>query len=134
MAKTCNSYMWNRSRHPLQWMYIFPTTLKQLKGCESVLVMIKCVFVIWITSFNTEPTTNKSFGLLFFSVSMECLNNVSLQASSISISHVYNGIIIFFLTAVTFFKSGTKSFRVGQKVSETFYTRDKKSLKLFVLG
>ena len=32
------------------------------------------------------------------------------------------------------FYSGAKRFRVGHKVSETFYPRDKKSLKLFVLG
>ena len=88
--------------------------------------------------------THESFGLLFFCVSMKCLH---------AISQVYTG-IIFFLTVVTFlmsrsclvhqsdhrvafsqlFYSGAKSFRVGQKVSEPFYPRDKKSLKLFVLG
>ena len=30
--------------------------------------------------------------------------------------------------------SRTKSFKIGQKVSETFYPWDKKFLKLFVLG
>ena len=40
-------------------------------------------------------------------------------------SHVHTGVIIcLFLTV------GQKCFKVGQKVSETFYPRDKKSLKL----
>ena len=88
--------------------------------------------------------THESFGLLFFCVSTKYFQY--LMCTPI--------LSFFFLTVVTFllsrscfvhqsdhrvafsqlFYSGAKSFSVGQKVSETFYPRDKKSLKLFVLG
>ena len=84
--------------------------------------------------------THESFGLC---VSMKCLQYLMCTP-----------VLSFFLTVVTFFLSrscfvhqsdhrvafsqlfysGAKRFRVGQKVSETFYPRDKKSLKRFVLG
>ena len=87
--------------------------------------------------------THESFILLFFCISMKCLQYLMCTP-----------VLSFFLTVVTFllsrscfvhqsdhrvalsqlFYSGAKSFRVGQKVSETFYPMDKKSLKLFVLG
>ena len=63
-------------------MHLHSTVLKLLKRCNSVLMMIKCAFVVCINSFNTEPITD----------------HVHLE---------------------TFVNSGTKSFRVGRKVSET---------------
>ena len=43
----------------------YPTILKLLKRCNSVLMRIKCAFVVCINSFNTEPITDhvhRTFG------------------------------------------------------------------------
>ena len=46
-------------------LLIYPTILKLLKRCNSVLMRIKCAFVVCINSFNTEPITDhvrRTFG------------------------------------------------------------------------